>query len=155
MAVNEKGGRKDDEGKIRWVRMISDFHDSLLEMVRVYNFGGQKHGFQNWRLVDEFKYKEAAESHLRAIIRNEDLNTEKDNNGKGHVFYHAAHLAWNALALCWFAIQRKIETGSLTTERYCIYCKNNKRETTDKPCKYYENCYKLSELPYFQSIFVE
>jgi len=105
MAV--KGGIKYDEGKIRWVDMIRGFHDSLEEMVKIYNFGAIKHGLENWKLVEEKKYIEAADSHLRAIIKGKDMNIEQDKEGIDYSFFHAAHLDWNALALTWFALERK------------------------------------------------
>jgi hypothetical protein len=78
----------------------------LIELSKVYNFGALKYGLENWKLVEEQRYKEAALRHLLAIIEGIDLNIEEDKEGKEHTFYHASQLAFNALALCHFAIKR-------------------------------------------------
>ena len=104
--VKNKIGIKYDSGKPQLCNMLSGFYDSLVELSKVYNFGALKYGLLNWQLVEEQRYKEAALRHLLAICRGEDMNIEKDREDKEHTFYHASQLAFNSLALCYFAIKR-------------------------------------------------
>lgn len=101
----EKGIKYDSE-KPRLSNMIKGFYAPLCEVAKVYNFGAEKYGLENWKLVEEHRYKDALVRHTAAICSGEDINKEQDKEENTHIFYHAAQVAWNGLALCYFALQR-------------------------------------------------
>lgn len=115
MAVNEKGGIKYNEGKPKLSDMMKGFWESLIAVSEVYNFGAMKHGLENWKLVHERDYIDAALRHWQEINKSNDYSEEVYQD-KTYTVLHAAQLAWNGLALCWFALQRKKEKELLEKE---------------------------------------
>lgn len=97
---------KYDEGKEDLLATIQGFILPLIEVSRIYNYGIRIYGLHNWQNLDEDRIKKAALRHLIAVCCGSPLNEEKEKDGTTITFYHAAQLAWNALALCWFAIRK-------------------------------------------------
>ena len=81
MSINENGGIKLDTGKPKLSKMLNGFCEPLSEVSRIYNHGGNKYGWENWRLVEEDRYKDAAIRHLLEIIKGYDYNEEVDKDG--------------------------------------------------------------------------
>jgi hypothetical protein len=96
-------GKKDDKDKPELLNLFKSLWQPIVEVSRVHNFGGKKYGMDNWKNVEEDRYKNAAIRHLAEVLNDNDENIEQDE----FYCYHAAQLAWNALVLCYFAIKRK------------------------------------------------
>ncbi len=76
-------GRKFDAGKQRW--SLVPWH-GLEAVGRVLEFGAQKYGADNWRLVDgaERRYWDAAMRHMIAFGKGEDLDKETGESHLAH-----------------------------------------------------------------------
>ena len=74
------------------------------KIVEVYNFGLEKYGENTWQKVDKFqaRYSAAAARHLAAHMKGEKVDEESK-------LLHLSHLAWNAIALIWFELQKEDE----------------------------------------------
>lgn len=93
-------GIKYDKGKPRMCEMIQDFAEPLEEVAKVWAFGADKYSKGNWRYVleGEERYSNALMRHLLAE-QNRAIDLESG-------LYHAAHVAWNALARLYFIKKR-------------------------------------------------
>lgn len=95
-------GIKYDDGKPRLAEMIKDFAIPLTEVCSVWEFGANKCGKSNWKMVEdgERRYTNAL---LRHLVQEE--YSEFDEESK---LRHATHVAWNALARLWFILNEKV-----------------------------------------------
>ena len=91
-----KNDRKD--GKQRWELLPIPL---LEEVVKVYTFGAQKYKPNSWQNLDDGynRYKAALLRHLAAYEKGETHDPESG-------LHHLAHMAWNALAMLYFAIHQ-------------------------------------------------
>lgn len=87
-------GAKNDVGKTRAGLMVTDFPRALLSVAQVSTFGADKYAPRSWRSVPDARdrYTDALFRHLLAQAAGE---LEDPESG----LPHAAHAAWNALAL--------------------------------------------------------
>ena len=93
-SVGTGGGAKHDAGKVRAGLVLSDFPRALLAVGEVATFGAQKYAAHSWRTVPHAaeRYHDAFVRHQLAAAAGERIDRESD-------LPHAAHIAWNALAL--------------------------------------------------------
>jgi len=96
--IQKEEGRKFDDGKPRMCEMIQDFGIALEEVAKVWAFGANKYEKGNWRHLDNAfnRYSNALVRHLVA--------EQQARNDLESGLYHAAHVAWNALARLHFLI---------------------------------------------------
>ena len=94
-------GKKYDKGKLRLAEMIIDFNVPLKSVCKVWEFGADKYEKSNWKKVDNAidRYTNAMLRHLIA----EDTSVTDDESG----LFHAAHVAWNALARLYFLLENE------------------------------------------------
>lgn len=94
-------GTKYDQDKPRFAEMIIDFKEPLQELCKVWEFGANKYSKSNWKLVENGKdrYTNAL---LRHLIAEEDKLTDDETE-----LYHAAHIAFNALARMYFILKER------------------------------------------------
>lgn len=95
-------GAKDDSEKPRMGLVLGGFARPLLEVARVGTFGARKYTDNGWQEVPNGmeRYENALWRHWAALKAGETHDPETGLS-------HAAHLAWNALAFLWFALQEK------------------------------------------------
>ena len=95
--------RKNDiiDGKLRWDLLPLDLIEKIVE---VYDFGAQKYAPNSWKGLEngEERYRAALMRHLTAHFKGE-LRDEESG------LLHAAHLAWNAIAMLYFAIETEAQ----------------------------------------------
>lgn len=93
----QKNDRIDD--KLRWDLLPLDIIEKLVE---VYHFGAQKYEPNTWQELDdgENRYRGALFRHLVAHGKGELHDPESG-------LLHAAHLAWNAIAILYFATEKE------------------------------------------------
>ena len=95
--------RKNDiiDGKLRWDLLPLDLIEKIVE---VYDFGAQKYAPNSWKGLEngEERYRAALMRHLTAHFKGE-LRDEESG------LLHAAHLAWNAIAMLYFAIETEVQ----------------------------------------------
>lgn len=90
-----KNDRKD--GKLRWELLPLS---TIKEIVKVYTFGANKYGANRWQNLENGyeRYKAALFRHMVAFEEGEI--TDKESG-----LHHLAHMAWNAIAMLYFAIK--------------------------------------------------
>lgn len=95
---NKARGIKLDAGKTRWDLLPLR---TMEEIVKVYTFGAEKYGDNNWQnLPDGYdRYKAAMFRHL---VASEKGGGQLDNESG---LPHLAHMAWNAIALLHFYME--------------------------------------------------
>lgn len=93
--ISVKNDRKD--GKLRWELLPLS---TIKEIVKVYTFGANKYGANRWQNLDNGyeRYKAALFRHMVAFEEGEI--TDKESG-----LHHLAHMAWNAIAMLYFAIK--------------------------------------------------
>lgn len=98
-SLNQNPGKKLDDGKLRW-DLLS--WEAVEKIVEVYTFGTKKYGENTWQNVENFeaRYRAALVRHLVSHIKGEKVDEESQ-------ILHLAHMAWNALALIWFELQKE------------------------------------------------
>jgi uncharacterized protein YbaP (TraB family) len=94
-------GIKYDQGKLRLAEMITDFAPELEELCKVWEFGANKYGKSNWKEV-HCGYNRYSNALIRHLIA--ERNGYMDDESK---LYHAAHIAFNALARLHFILKQK------------------------------------------------
>lgn len=104
--IKQQKDIKYDRGKARMCEMIQDFAKPLEEVAKVWAFGADKYEKGNWRYVSN-----GLDRYTNALVRH--LLAEKDKNVDPESgLYHAAHVAWNALARLHFLLEiRAAELG--------------------------------------------
>lgn len=87
-------GAKHDAGKCRAGLLVKDFPRALTAVAQVATFGAQKYAAHSWKTVPgaEERYHDALHRHILAQASGESNDPESG-------LPHAAHIAWNALAL--------------------------------------------------------
>lgn len=88
------GGNKYDQGKHRAGLVLGGFANALIEVSKVGTFGAEKYSEDGWLYVDnaQERYTDAMLRHHLDDARGEALDKESG-------LLHAAHRAWNALAV--------------------------------------------------------
>lgn len=96
-------GAKLDAGKLRVGLMFADFACALEAVAQVTTFGAAKYTPSGWRSVrdGEGRYTDALLRHLLAHLSGERVDPESG-------LPHAAHVAWNALAVLELAGARAV-----------------------------------------------
>ena len=94
-------GMKFDAGKLMAGLMVSDFANALLAVSEVTTFGAKKYAPRSWMTVPNARdrYNDALHRHLLMAAAGE----KQDQESK---LLHAAHVAWNALALLELEIRK-------------------------------------------------
>lgn len=106
-AKEEKvAGMKFDAGKPMAGLMVSDFANALLAVSEVSTFGAKKYAPHSWATVPNARerYNDALYRHLFLAAAGEAQDQESK-------LLHAAHVAWNALALLELEICDEGRTG--------------------------------------------
>lgn len=88
-------GIKYDKDKPELADFLLDFKEPLMELYKVWKFGKEKYGKGNWKEV-----KDGYRRYQNALIRHffeEGSNTDAETD-----IYHAAHMAFNCLAMIKF-----------------------------------------------------
>lgn len=93
---------KFDNNKPRYDLMESGFANALLEVAKVTTFGAEKYEPNNWQKVENGidRYSDAKARHRNAAQRGEVSDEESG-------LRHAAHEAWNALAVLELELRNK------------------------------------------------
>lgn len=96
-----ESGAKLDSGKIRPRLIICDMATALQEVAKVGTFGAQKYSEGGWKSVPEAekRYTDAMLRHILAEAAGEVVDGDSG-------ILHAAHIAWNALALLEFKLKK-------------------------------------------------
>lgn len=91
-----KNDRKDN--KLMWELLPLDV---IEEVVRVYTFGARKYSPNKWQNLEDGynRYKAALLRHLTLIDQGQHFDPESG-------LLHAAQVAWNAIALCYFEMKK-------------------------------------------------
>lgn len=92
------------DNKLRWELLPLDLIEKIVE---VYHFGSLKYAPNTWKGLDdgENRYRAAL---LRHLVAHEKGDLRDSESG----LLHAAHLAWNAIALLYFAIEKEKANGN-------------------------------------------
>ena len=92
------------DNKLRWDLLPLDLVEKIVE---VYHFGSLKYAPNTWKGLDdgENRYRAAL---LRHLVAHEKGDLRDNESG----LLHAAHLAWNAIALLYFAIEKEKSNGN-------------------------------------------
>lgn len=106
LAAKEVAGMKFDAGKPMAGLMVSDFANALLAVSEVTTFGAKKYAPRSWMTVPNARdrYNDALHRHLLMAAAGE----KQDQESK---LLHAAHVAWNALALLELEIRNGLPDG--------------------------------------------
>lgn len=106
LAAKEVAGMKFDAGKPMAGLMVSDFANALLAVSEVTTFGANKYAPRSWMTVPNARdrYCDALHRHLLMAAAGE----KQDQESK---LLHAAHVAWNALALLELEIRNGLPDG--------------------------------------------
>lgn len=99
---SKKNDRKD--GKLRWELLPLQ---TLEEIVKIYTFGADKYGPNTWQNLENGyeRYKAAL---LRHLVSYEKGETYDEESG----IHALAHMAWNAIAMLYIAIEREKDLRS-------------------------------------------
>ena len=99
-------GMKFDAGKPMAGLMVSDFANALLAVSEVSTFGAKKYAPHSWATVPN-----ARERYSDALYRHLFLAAAGEAQDQESKLLHAAHVAWNALALLELEICGEGRTG--------------------------------------------
>lgn len=93
-ADGDRGGRKDDSGKLRFTLFPIE---ALKPVLRVLEFGARKYAPGGWRRVEdaEERYRNALHRHFTEVLLGNDLDDGEGGTGESHY----ACVAVNALFL--------------------------------------------------------
>ena len=97
--MNKKEGIKYDTNKPRLAEMIISFREPLIELCKVYEFGLNKYGKDNFRQLDNGK-----DRYLNAFIRHMVAAKDSPIDEESGI-RHTAHMAFNALACLLFDLK--------------------------------------------------
>lgn len=93
--------RKNDrlDGKLRWELLPLQ---TLEEIVKIYTFGAEKYGPNTWQGLENGyeRYKAALLRHLVSYEKGETHDAESG-------IHALAHMAWNAIAMLYLAIEKE------------------------------------------------
>jgi hypothetical protein len=98
-AQADEEGRKFDGGKLRYDLVPMD---ALDEVVKRFTHGAAKYAPENWQAVEDAvnRYSAALMRHYSAYRQGERMDPEAPG------LSHIGAVAWNALVLVWFELQR-------------------------------------------------
>ena len=87
------------EDKLKWNLLPLSL---IKEVVKVFHFGASKYSENSWQGLENGyeRYKSAMFRHLVAYEEGEIHDTESG-------LHHLSHMAWNALAMMYFALKEK------------------------------------------------
>jgi hypothetical protein len=107
MPTLELRGMKYDAGKPRAGLLVRDFARALEAVAEVTTFGAEKYAPGSWRTVPAARerYGDAFLRHIFKDAAGEEIDPESK-------LLHAAHIAWNALAL----LELELETRNAKPE---------------------------------------
>lgn len=115
IGTSSPNATKYDGDKLRWSLVMVSMRESLLGVVAIANFGAKKYADDAWMDVPnaQQRYLDAMYRHLDNIAerghQSTDIDMQPDGCGglvdKGSGYLEWFHVAWNALALSWFAVQ--------------------------------------------------
>lgn len=101
-------GAKYDQGKPRLHSVVRYFPRALQEVARVNEHGASLHGWDTWHTIDE-----AEARYQDALLRHELAEAMGEARDPGSKLLHAAHRAWNALAVLELML-REIEPNGVS-----------------------------------------
>ena len=87
---------------------------ALDDVVKVLTYGAKKYDRDNWKYVDDYRYKAAAMRHFSAYMQGEDLDPESN-------IHHLAHMACSVL----FLLQKELDSVDNSSK----VCYNNETTT--------------------------
>lgn len=95
-------GAKLDAGKLRPALVFRGFANALTEVVKVGTYGANKYSPDGWLSVENGleRYEDADLRHMLAGMRGQELDPDTQ-------ILHAAHKAWNALAVLELLLREK------------------------------------------------
>lgn len=93
-------GIKYDKDKPELADFLLDFKEPLMELYKVWSFGKERYGKGNWKEVNDGyrRYQNALIRHFFEEGSNKDAETG---------IYHAAHMAFNCLAMIKFILDKR------------------------------------------------
>lgn len=104
--INKGTGVKLDENKPRMADMILCFQEVLSELCKVYEFGANKYGDENWKYVEN-GYNRFKNAMMRHFLSNRRYDQETG-------ILETAHVAYNALMILWFELQERKSESKVT-----------------------------------------
>lgn len=104
--INICTGVKLDNEKPKLADMLFCFQEVLPELCKIYEFGTNKYGVGNWKKVEdgENRFKNAL---IRHFLSNKKYDYETG-------VLETAHVAYNALMVLWFELQRGNNESKIT-----------------------------------------
>lgn len=94
-------GIKYDSGKAKIGEMLVSFKKSLLEVCKVYEFGFNKYGKDNFKNVEN-GYTRYTNAMIRHLLKEDSEIYDEETE-----LLHASHCAWNALARLEMLLKQK------------------------------------------------
>jgi predicted PolB exonuclease-like 3'-5' exonuclease len=92
-------GLKYDENKLRYDLIPTG---PLEDLAKVYSFGAEKYGDNNWQWLEDYENR-----YYAAMLRHIVAWRQGETNDKESKIHHLAHAAWNCFALIWHDKQRE------------------------------------------------
>ena len=89
-------------------------YGALDDVVKVLTYGAKKYDRDNWKYVDDYRYKAAAMRHFSAYMQGEHLDPESN-------IHHLAHMACSVL----FLLQKELDSVDNSSK----VCYNNETTT--------------------------
>lgn len=80
--VNEKGGRKDDGGKLDYTLLLKDLPNSVESVVKVLELGSLKYGRTNYSKVESERYEASVLRHIVSHLSGDLIDKE---SGEPHL----------------------------------------------------------------------
>lgn len=142
-------GIKYDSGKVKIGEMFVSFKRSLLEVCKVYEFGFNKYGKDNFKNVEN-GYTRYTNAMIRHLLKEDSEIYDEETE-----LLHASHCAWNALARLEMLLKQREqeateaieeqETNNATVEQNKLekikdILKTCKEEYNCEVCKYSKDC---------------
>lgn len=92
-----KEGIKYDKDKPRYADFLKDFQDVIEELYKVYEFGTEKYGRGNWKIVQDGENR-FTNAMLRHFFKNGDDNETGIN--------HQTHVAYNSIMRLYYILEK-------------------------------------------------
>lgn len=99
MIPSKKGGIKYDDGKLRYDLIPPEV---LEELAKIYTFGANKYGDDNWKSLSnpDSRFYAALIRHIQEFRKGIMFDEES-------TFHHLSHALWNISALLWISLNTK------------------------------------------------
>ena len=81
---NEAGGVKADSGKIKPTLLFKSLNEQVQTVLRVLQFGANKYGDDNWKLVEKERYEDALGRHILAYYSGEKCDKDTGESHLAH-----------------------------------------------------------------------